>query len=141
MKECFDTDTIVTIGNALNWEVAEGMRHLQTCDECRARTKALQTAHTALTETEAVDDAVVDRIDALLLAETRSERARVRSSRRRVNVIETVMAGITALVVLVSGGIIPGSAAAWVISFASGVILLTAGKMLSRSVSPEREYG
>jgi predicted anti-sigma-YlaC factor YlaD len=141
MKECFDTDTIVTIGNALNWEVAEGMRHLQTCDECRARTIALQTAHSALTETEEVDETVYNRIEELLLAEARSERARVRSARRRVNVIETAMAGITALVVLISAGITPGSATAWVISFASGAILLTAGKMLSRGVSPEREYG
>jgi hypothetical protein len=135
MNECPDTDTVVTIGNSLNWKVADGMRHLQTCDECRTQIKILETMHSAFTEIEEVDETVYNRIDKYLHSEARNERKWIRMTQRRVNKLETVMAGITALVVLASSGITPGSILIWVTGFFLGAAMVAVGKILFRGIS------
>lgn len=136
MRECLSTDAIVTIGDALSWEVTEGLRHLQICDECRTQMETLQLIRAAFAETEPIDAANFGRISEALRAAGRSERARMQRAQRWANLIEPMMAGITALFVLISSGIEIGSIGAGLLTFSLGAAFLTCGRMLSRQLRP-----
>jgi hypothetical protein len=138
MKGCPDTDAMVTIADAMNWEVAEGLRHLQTCEECRTRVEALQLTRAAFTEEEPVEAADVQRISAALGAAAHSERARAHAARRWADAIEAVMAGITAVILLVSGGIEIRSISAALLGFALGATFLIVGRVLARQAAASR---
>jgi hypothetical protein len=127
MSECPDTDAIATIGSALRWNVQEGLRHLQTCDDCRDRIDVLQATHAAFTVVEAIDDAVLARIPAALSAEARSERTRTRTIRRRAAVAEALLAGAAAPIALITSGVAIGSAAAGILAVVTGIVLMTLG--------------
>jgi hypothetical protein len=45
-----ETDSLVTLGSALGWEVDAGLRHLAECHECRARLGRLAELRGALSE-------------------------------------------------------------------------------------------
>jgi predicted anti-sigma-YlaC factor YlaD len=130
MKECPDTDAIVSIADALDWDVAEGLHHLQTCDECRARIEALRSTRTALSETEPVDDAVLARIAGALHTEARAERTRARDAHRWASALETVLAAVAAPTVLVASGIEIGSMTACLLTGALGAAFLASGRRL-----------
>lgn len=130
MRSCPDTDAIVTIADTLNWDVVEGLHHLQTCTDCRARIEALQLTRSALVETEAVADATVVRIAALVGAESRRERARGRTAQRWASALEAVLAGITAPIVLLASNIEIGSITAGAATVALGAAFLVYGRRL-----------
>jgi hypothetical protein len=130
MRSCPETDAIVTIAEMLNWNVAAGLQHLQTCTDCRARIEALQLARAALTETETVDAATIARITAVVETEARNERARGHTAERWASALEAVLAGITAPLVLVSSNIELGSVAAGVLTFVLGAAFLVYGRRL-----------
>lgn len=130
MSECPDTDAITTIGSALNWNVQEELRHLQTCDDCRDRIDVLQATHAAFSAVEAIGDAVLARIPAALGAEARSERTRIRTTRRRAAVVEALLAGAAAPIALITSGVTIGSAAAGMLAIATGIVLMTFGRRL-----------
>lgn len=130
MKECLDTDAIVTVAAALDWDVAEGLRHLNTCDDCRARIDTLRFTHAAMTEVDAVPDAALARVADALRAEARVERARARRMDRWANGLEAALAGVGAPLVLVSSGIEIGSIAVGLVAAALGAALLLYGKRL-----------
>jgi predicted anti-sigma-YlaC factor YlaD len=130
MKTCPETDTIVTIGAALNWNVAAGLRHLQECADCRARIDALLAARRALAEASPLDEAIVFRIATALQEEARVERTRADTAQRWATALETLLAGIAAPIVLMSSGIEISSVATGVLTFALGAALLLYGRQL-----------
>jgi predicted anti-sigma-YlaC factor YlaD len=130
MRACPETDAIVTIARALDWDVAEGLRHLQACGECRATIDALQLTRSALAETEAIDDATLARISALVRAEARRERPRGLHVARWASIVEAVLAGVAAPIVLVSSGIELGSTATGALTSVLGAAFLLYGRRL-----------
>jgi predicted anti-sigma-YlaC factor YlaD len=130
MKECPDTDAIVTIADALEWDVVEGLRHLQTCDDCRARLDTLQVARAALSETQPVDAALLARVAHAVSVEAQDERERTRRTERRASALEALLAGVAAPVVLISSGFEIGSVAAGLLTCALGATLLIYGRRL-----------
>jgi hypothetical protein len=108
-------------GDALN---------LQTCADCRARLDVLQVTRSAFMETEAVDDATIARISALVGAEAQSERAGSERARRWASAFEALLAGIAGPIVLISSDVEIGSAAAGVLTFALGAAFLVYGRRL-----------
>ena len=130
MKECLDTDAIVTVAAALDWDVAEGLRHLNTCDDCRARIDTLRVTLAAMSEVNAVPDASLARVADALRAEAREERARARRADRWASALEAALAAVGAPLVLASGGIEIGSTAVGLVAAALGAALLLYGKRL-----------
>jgi predicted anti-sigma-YlaC factor YlaD len=130
MKECLDTDTIVTVAAALDWDVAEGLRHLNTCDDCRARIDTLRVTLAAMSEVNAVPDASLARVADALRAEAREERARARRADRWASALEAALAAVGAPLVLASSGIEIGSIAVGLVAAALGAALLLYGKRL-----------
>lgn len=134
MSECLGTDAMLAIGDALAWDVSEGLRHLETCGECRAQLEALRLTRVAFVETEPIDPAVVRRISAAVSAAARTEKRRARQHQRWVGAVEPLIAGVTGLIVLVSSGIPIESTAAGLLGFAMGATLIVGGRVLVRSV-------
>ena len=134
MSECFGADALLAIGGALDWDVAEGLRHLETCGECRTRLEALRLTRLAFAETEPVDPAVARRISAAVSAAARAEKSRARQRQRWAGALEPLVAGVTGLIVLVSSDIRIESAAAGLLGFALGATLIACGRALARSV-------
>jgi predicted anti-sigma-YlaC factor YlaD len=130
MKECLDTDTIVNVAAALDWDVAEGLRHLNTCDDCRARIDTLRFTHAAMSEVNAAPDAALARVADALKAEAREESARARRMDRWASALEAALAGVGAPLVLASSGIQIGSIAVGFVAAALGAALLLYGKRL-----------
>ena len=130
MSGCLDTDAILAIGDALNWDVAEGLRHLDTCDDCRTQLEVLRLTRLGFSETEPVDAEVLRRISAALGEASRSERSRLGVRERVVHSIEAFMAGVTALIILVSSGIEIESIGAGVLGFVLGAALMMGGRVL-----------
>lgn len=130
MRHCPGTNDLITIAEALEWKVAEGLEHLQGCEDCRAQLATLQGARAALVDTEPIDAATVERLASALRAEAERERARAQFAHRWMNATEVVLAGMTAVVVLVSSGIRIGSVVTLLFSFAIGGTLLALGRFL-----------
>ena len=130
MKECLDTDAIVTVAAALDWDVAEGLRHLNTCDDCHARIDTLRVTHAVLSEVNAVPDAALARVADALRAEAREERGRARRADRWAGALEAALAAVGAPLVLASSGIEIGSTAVGLVAAALGAALLLYGKRL-----------
>lgn len=131
MSECPETDVIVTIGDALNWRVEEGLRHLRVCEECNARIELLPLTRAALTSIEPVVDAVLDNVCDALRAAARAERNRERRAGRWTAAVETALSGTTAVIIVISSGIEIGNVAAGVSVFAFAAGLLHLGRAVS----------
>lgn len=134
MNDCPDTDAIVAVGDALDWKIAEGLRHLQTCDECRDQIDVLQLARMAFAETEVVDVMVTRRVAAALGSAARDERASDRGRKRWINVVEPIAAGVAALLLLRSSGVHVESVTAAALGFALGALAIIAGKALAQRI-------
>jgi anti-sigma factor RsiW len=134
MSECLGTDAMLAIGDALNWDVAGGLRHLETCSDCRAQLEALRLTRSAFIESEPVDPAVVQRISAAVSAAARSEKSQSRQRQRWVGAIEPLVAGVTGLIILTSSGIPIESAPAGLLGFGLGATLTVCGRVLARRV-------
>ena len=130
MRSCPDTDAVVTIADALSWDVADGLQHLLTCGDCRARLDALQLTRAALSETEAVDAATLANISAAIGAEAARERTRGRKAERWASALEAVLAGVTGPLVLASSGIDLGGITSVAVTFALGAAFLVYGRRL-----------
>ena len=48
-SECPDTDDLASIGAAFNWETERGIRHISSCESCRASLADLARLRTVLT--------------------------------------------------------------------------------------------
>lgn len=130
MTRCPDTDALVAVGDALGWNINDGLQHLRSCETCRATLETLQLTRSALHDAEPVDDATLARITAALAAERRSERTRSRNTQRWTNTIEALLAGAAAPALLVSSGIEIGSVAVGLLTCALAAALVTWGRRL-----------
>lgn len=132
MSECLDTDAVLTIGHALDWNVEEGLSHLRTCMNCRAELETLQRTREGLLASTPVDPETQQRISAALHEASRGEFAHARRGTRLPQAAEACAAGVTALLLLVSNGVpIEGPATA-AVGFSLGAILMVAGTALAR---------
>ena len=134
MNECLSTDAILTIGDALGWDVQDGLCHLQTCEECRAQMEVLRLARSGFVETEPVDAAVLWRIATAVGAAARSEQQRARAGERWTQSIEAFLAGISVLIILVSSGIQVDDVGTAALGFALGATLMVCSNMFARNV-------
>ena len=133
---CPDTDAIVTIATALDWEIEAGLEHLQRCAECNTRIGVLQATRVALAQAESVDPALEARIGQALRARAKLESAETpqstgtgrRSARaaRVISVAEAVLAGAVAPALLILSDIPLASPTVALVTFvlASGLLLL-----------------
>jgi anti-sigma factor RsiW len=135
MNECPSADALVTIGDALNWDVAEGLRHLERCDECRAELEGMRLTRTALLESEAMDEAAIGRVTAAIGGAAREERGRSQLRRNWTSAAEPLVAGVAAVIVLMSSGIRVTSAAEALLAFSLGAVLMFGGTRLARGVA------
>jgi anti-sigma factor RsiW len=135
MTECLGTDAMIAIGDALSWDVSEGLRHLQTCEECRAQLEALRLTRAAFVDSEPVDAAVLRRISAALSAAADTERKRSRVRRRWGQSAEAFLAGVTALIILVTNRVPIDGIGGAALGFALGATLMVCGGMLVRKMS------
>jgi hypothetical protein len=105
MKECPGTDALVTVAEALDWEVTSALEHLRTCDDCRARLAVLTAAHLSYAETAPISENVVARITGALAEAARQEQTVARSAERAAQIVESLLVGATAAAVIVSAGV------------------------------------
>ena len=134
MSNCPDADAILTIGDALGWDVEDGLRHLQTCDDCRAQMDALRIAHAGFAESEAVDDAVLRRVTGAIDAVATREAERGQATNVLVQWLEPILAGVTALITVSSSRVPIDSVGAAALAVALGIGLLYAGRMIARRI-------
>ena len=62
MSRCLDTDTLATVGQALEWDIDEPLRHLLECEACRVSVAALAGVQQALAQEAPADQELVQRI-------------------------------------------------------------------------------
>ena len=53
MKSCLDPDTLLSVGQALDWNVGQ-LSHVHACEECRHQLEQLATMHADLSSEEDV---------------------------------------------------------------------------------------
>jgi glycerol dehydrogenase-like iron-containing ADH family enzyme len=104
MSKCPGTDALTTIASALEWDVEQGLRHVNTCPECAEQLRALQLTHQAYEEGEEVSPVEVNSIVAALADARAAEHVRNRRTSRIGDVVEALLAGGTAVTVLNATG-------------------------------------
>jgi anti-sigma factor RsiW len=134
MTTCPDTDAIIAIGDALDWNVAEGLRHLQTCDDCREQLEILELTRSAFTQTEAIDPVVTRRVTDALRVAANDEAVRTQRRRRWLAIAEPIAAGVTGLLLLRSGGIQIESVGTAIVGFVLGALAILGGHALARRI-------
>ncbi len=50
MSNCLDTDTLVSIGEAIGWDTEDTLRHIETCQECHEELRRLAKLHGVLND-------------------------------------------------------------------------------------------
>jgi hypothetical protein len=128
MSRCPDTDTILTIGDALHWDVQEGLRHLQTCEDCRSQIDVLRLAHAGFADAEAVAPAVLQSVSGAVATAAARDRERRRTTDVLAQWIEPILAGVTALITVSSSRVPIDSVGAAAAAFAIGIALFFAGR-------------
>ena len=94
MKLCLDLDTLTSLGQALDWDVAQ-LDHVHGCDECRAQLEALKTARALLTDEEPVRPDFADGVMAAIARRANREQP----VKAWIAWINPVLAGMTAVAV------------------------------------------
>jgi anti-sigma factor RsiW len=130
MRGCPDTDAIIAIGHALDWDVSDGLEHLRTCPDCRTRLATLRLTRAALVEAQPLDDAATARIIAAVRTEARRERTGLRSALGWAGVLEAALGGTAAVIVPVSSGVGIATPGAGVIAFVLGATAVVLGRRL-----------
>ncbi len=133
MTGCLDTDAKVAIGNALDWDVQEGLRHLEHCEDCQTELEVLRLARMGLLESAPVDAAVVRRVAGAVRGAAGAERQHALFRERWMRAGEAVVAGLTAVIIAISSNAPVDSVAALLVAFGSGAGLLLAGRALTES--------
>ena len=105
MSNCPGTDALATIAGALEWEVDEGLKHLTSCTACGEQLRALRDVHSAYEAHEPVPESVLARVNAVIADEAAGERAKHRKVQNLGDLVEAILAGVTALAVVNTGGI------------------------------------
>lgn len=107
MKACFTTDELVDIGAVLGADVSERLGHLAQCGSCRSELAIVAAVRSALGDEAAeADERALAATRAVIRREAQAERAERRSPRRWGSAAETVLAGLTALALAFSSGVV-----------------------------------
>ena len=134
MSECLDADALVTIGQALDWRVEEGLTHLRKCEDCRAQLETLQLTREGLLASAPVEPETLQRVAAILDDASGSETHHTgRGTGARV--AEACAAGVAALITLVSIRAPLESPATVVVAFSLAAILMAAGTAFARRLT------
>lgn len=123
MMECPGSDALATIAAALDWNVEEALEHVRTCADCRGRLATLTATHAAFQADEMVPEYVVARITGAIAGEARGNAERARAGERTARAIEAVLAGATALVIVLAAGTPSANVAALAATFAIGAMV------------------
>lgn len=111
MKRCPGTDALTTIASALEWDVEDGVRHLNTCPECAQQLRALQLTYLSYEESAEVSPAETNSIMHAIAEAGKRERAVTRRKGAIGDFVEALLAGGTAVTVLNGfGGGVPSNA-------------------------------
>lgn len=104
MNECPGTDALTTIASALEWDVDNGVRHLNSCATCAEQLRALQVTRESYDESIEVSRQDVDGILRKISVAADQERTRDRRKHTVGNFVEAMLAGGTAVTVLSASG-------------------------------------
>ena len=99
MSGCLEVDSLVTLGNLLEWKTNEALEHLLSCEECQAQLDQLAAVHTALDDTIEPAARFADRVMVAVRADE-EERAAKRWVPGLVDILNPLFAGATAFVAL-----------------------------------------
>ena len=132
MKDCPGTDAILSIGDALEWDVPDRLHHLLTCEECRAEMDALRLTRDSLLQAAPIEPAVLDRITASVRESAGLERRRARVAVRGTAWVDAVIAGVAAPLVLMSSRVPIDDIGTVVLAFAMGAALMLVGRIITR---------
>ena len=142
MSEHLSTDAIVGLGAAVDWNLADALRHLEMCDDCREQLELLRLARAGLTESEAVDAVVLRRIQASLHDAAGTDRIRRPSRDGLYKGAEVLLAGLTAVVIAMWSGIDVDTAGAAAGAFLVAALVVMLGYVVTgRAVPSEADAG
>lgn len=132
MSDCLDADATLAIGAALEWRVSEGLSHLDTCAECRARLELMQRIRRSVLASTPVDTATVEEVCAALRRATRDDLPRARPHSWIGQGVEACTAGVAGLFAVTVNGVSVDDPAVAVVAFTLGAVLMTAGSAMAR---------
>jgi hypothetical protein len=138
MSDCLDADATLAIGHALEWRISEGLSHLHTCGECRARLELMQRIRLGVLASTPVDPAALEEVRAALRQASRDDLSRGRRHTGIRQVVEACTAGVTGLIAVTANGVSVEDPTVAVVAFALGAILMTAGNAVARSLPTSR---
>ncbi|HVN33309.1 MAG TPA: hypothetical protein VMT45_15135 [Thermoanaerobaculaceae bacterium] len=72
--DCLDSDSLVSIGLAFNWDCSGGLAHLSSCGTCRDALQDLERVHGALAHRAEPGRDLVDAVGAAIDAQRQLER-------------------------------------------------------------------
>lgn len=100
MTRCLDTDTLATVGAALEWDVEAGARHLLGCASCQDTLRQLASAHAALAEEVPPRAGFIEDVMRALPVD---EPEPVATGWKVADLVNPALAAVTALAVIVAG--------------------------------------
>lgn len=118
MSDCLETNSLLTIAEALDWQTSAKLNHLQTCANCRAALDMLQRLREELHADDVVPPAVIQQTQMAL------QQAAGRT--HMWTVLEPGIAGLTAVLILRSSGIQVDSPLVAAVGFVMGAALAIA---------------
>jgi predicted anti-sigma-YlaC factor YlaD len=97
---CPDTDSLITIGAAIEWRIDEFLDHLRDCSDCRENLRNLSVVQVALSEVSQPHPATLSRA----MADVTTADARIERFWKTISLSLTpLFAGFTAFFTLASG--------------------------------------
>lgn len=94
MKSCLDVDTLTSVGQALDWDIAR-LDHIHGCAECRVRLEELKTTRALLTDEAPVRPDFADGVMAAIAQRTNHDQR----AKAWIAWLNPVLAGMTAVAV------------------------------------------
>ena len=121
MNDCMGTDALASIAAALEWKLDAGLEHLRTCAECRTRLAVMVSIHQAVALEIDVPEKTLTSIGQAIKRESDLERGRSRNIEVFVKGAEALLAGVTAVVAVISARVdLGGSVLPLAVAFAIG---------------------
>ena len=107
MKACFNTDELVDISAVLGPDVSESLEHLEQCVSCRSELAIMVAVRAALGDQAGeADERTLAATRSVIRREAQEVRAERPGQRRWATAAEAVFAGLTALALAFSSGVV-----------------------------------